>query len=45
MPRRFFDLFDDVYVPMRWHLTMRYDVRGRPRIRATGVKFTEIPCT
>jgi hypothetical protein len=29
MPRRFFELADDVYVPHRWHLAMPRDSQGR----------------
>ncbi|MFP2933585.1 hypothetical protein ACLESO_52280 [Pyxidicoccus sp. 3LG] len=29
MPRRFFDLFDDVYHPGRWHLGSPVDAQGR----------------
>ena len=29
MPRRFFKLYDDVYVPGRWHLKNPIDRQGR----------------
>ncbi|HZI16887.1 MAG TPA: DUF1629 domain-containing protein [Myxococcus sp.] len=29
MPHRFFRLFDDVYVPRRWHLTGPFDAQGQ----------------
>jgi hypothetical protein len=29
MPRRFFELYDDVYVPGRWHLSSPMDSHGR----------------